>query len=67
MLTNNQIKRIKIKLVKENINQSKLARRLHCSNGAISRVFNQEKDFKVLETKLLNWLNNIQGEEKNGN
>lgn len=66
MLTNNQIKRIKIKLVKENINQSKLARRLHCSNGAISRVFNQEKDFKVLEGKLLDWLNN-KGEEQNGN
>ena len=66
MLTNNQIKRIKIKLIKENINQSKLARRLHCSNGAISRVFNQEKDFKVLETKLINWLNN-KGEEQNGN
>ena len=65
MLTNNQIKRIKIKLVKENINQSKLARRLHCSNGAISRVFNQEKDFKVLEGKLLDWLNN-KGEEQNG-
>lgn len=61
MLTIKQIKRIKIKLIKIDINQSKLARRLHCSNGAITRVFNQEKDFPILERKLIEWLEDNKG------
>lgn len=66
MLSKTQIRKVKIKLILKNINQSKLARRLHCSNGAITRVFNQEKDFPVLEKKIIDWLEDKQGVSENG-
>ena len=67
MLTAKQIEKIKIKMVLNNLNQSKLARRLHCSNGAITRVFNQDKNCSKLEQKMLDWLNDTsRGETKNG-
>ena len=57
MLTTKQIEKIKIKIVKDKINQSKLARKIQCSNGALTRIFNQELDMPNIEKRLLEWLN----------
>ena len=57
MLTTKQIERIKIKLVREKLNQSKLARIIRCSNGALTRMFNREKGFPNIEKRVLDWLN----------
>ena len=57
MLSTRQIEKIKIKIVKDKINQSKLARKIQCSNGALTRIFNQELDMPNIEKRLLEWLN----------
>lgn len=66
MLTTKQIERIKIKLVREKLNQSKLARRIRCSNGALTRMFNREKDFPNIEKRVLDWLNENSKDVANG-
>lgn len=58
MLTNKQIENVKIMMVKTGLNQQKLARRIRCSNGALSQIFNQTKEFPNIERRLLGWYNN---------
>lgn len=55
MLSLKQIENVKIKMVKLGLNQQKLARQIRCSNGALSQIFNQEKDFPNIENRLLGW------------
>lgn len=56
MLKDKTIQKIKLKMVNENINQCKLARKLHCSNGALSCVLNKKKTLLKLETRIQQWL-----------
>lgn len=56
MLSGNQIEKIKIKMVKDKITQCKLARLLHCSNGCLSDLLNNKKDFPKIEKRLELWL-----------
>ena len=57
MLSLKQIEKVKVKIVKDKINQSKLARKILCSNGTLTQIFQQTKDFPKVERKLLEWLN----------
>lgn len=57
MLSLKQIEKVKVKIVKDKINQSKLARKILCSNGTLTQIFQQTKDFPKVERRLLEWLN----------
>lgn len=57
MLSEKQIEKVKVKIVKDKINQSKLARKILCSNGTLTQIFQQTKDFPKVERRLLEWLN----------
>lgn len=57
MLSNKNIERVKIKMVKENLNNSKLARIIRCSNASLSIMFNKEKTLSNVENRLIQWLN----------
>lgn len=57
MLSEKQIEKVRVKIVKDKINQSKLARKILCSNGTLTQIFQQTKDFPKVERRLLEWLN----------
>ena len=56
MLKDIVVKKIRLKMLKENINQSKLARKLHCSNCALSKALNKKETLLKLENRLIQWL-----------
>lgn len=56
MLSLKQIEKAKLKMVREKINQCKLARKIYCSPTTLTMMFNQEKDFPKVEQRLLEWL-----------
>lgn len=58
MITIKELEKIKIKMVNENINKSKLARKIKCSNGSLTIIFQQVKNMPNVENRLKEWLNN---------
>ena len=56
MLSLKQIEKAKLRMVREKLNQSKLARKIYCSATTLTMMFNQEKDFPKVEQRLLDWL-----------
>ncbi len=58
MLTPKQIEKVKIKIVKDNITQSKLSRKCLCSNSSMSNILNRVKEHPNIEKRLLIWLSN---------
>ena len=57
MLSQEQINLINIKIKKENLSISKLARKIKASNGRLKKILNQEMECKNIQKRLLDWLN----------
>ena len=56
MLSDNQILKIKIKLVKNNLKPVNLAEQLNVSKTTMSLILNKKQDFPRIEKELKEWL-----------
>ncbi len=56
MLTERQIEKAKIKMIKESLNCKGLAKTIGCSQSSLSYVFNGLKNLPKVEKSIKDWL-----------